>query len=125
MIKRSRQREKIIEILKKHKDHPTAATIYEEFREVDPKVSLGTVYRNLNLLSETGVILRIDDGGSSARFDATTEPHYHHVCRRCGSVSDLDVEVQSDINERIQAMTEHSIEMHQTIFYGTCKKCLG
>lgn len=123
MIKKSRQREKLKEVLMMHKDHPTAAVIYEEMRKTDPKISLGTVYRNLNLLSEMGEILRIDDGGPSARFDAATNAHYHHVCKVCGAVHDLEVEVQEDFNDRIQTFTKHRIDYHQTIFYGVCEAC--
>ena len=81
----SRQREEIVHFLKTRKDHPTAEVVYENVRMVYPKISLGTVYRNLTLLSETGEILRLRLGDGVDHFDADTSEHYHVICNSCGS----------------------------------------
>ena len=83
------QRRVILEQLRRHSDHPGAETLYGEVRQILPHVSLGTVYRNLDVLTESGLIQRIDSGGVHAHFDPEPAPHPHFVCDRCGGVSDL------------------------------------
>ena len=84
-MKYSRQRELILETVRRSDDHPTADTIYARVRAQDPKVSLGTVYRNLNLLCENGQLLKVPIPGSSDRFDHTLGDHAHAYCTQCGS----------------------------------------
>ena len=79
-LKYSRQRESIINCLKGRKDHPTADMIYASVREEYPKISLGTVYRNLSLLVDQGEILRFSCGEGQDHYDADTSQHYHFVC---------------------------------------------
>ena len=89
VLKYSRQRESIINCLKGRKDHPTADMIYASVREEYPKISLGTVYRNLSLLVDQGEILRFSCGEGQDHYDADTSQHYHFVCKKCRAVSDL------------------------------------
>ena len=91
-LKRSRQREMIKSFLMGRKDHPTADVIYSNLKQQDPNLSLGTVYRNLTLLSDMGEILRLRVGDGVDHFDADTSEHYHFVCTECGGVIDLDME---------------------------------
>ena len=91
-LKRSRQREMIKSFLMGRKDHPTADVIYSNLKQQDPNLSLGTVYRNLTLLSDMGEILRLRVGDGVDHFDADTSEHYHFVCTECGSVIDLDMD---------------------------------
>ena len=79
-LKRSRQREMIKSFLMGRKDHPTADVIYSNLKQQDPNLSLGTVYRNLTLLSDMGEILRLRVGDGVDHFDADTPEHYHFVC---------------------------------------------
>lgn len=118
----SRQRELMLSILRSTCSHPTAHDIYEKMREVDPKISLGTVYRNLALLSENGMILRIDTEHDSVHYDGFTHPHYHFVCNDCGEVTDLSVDVL-DIDKRVEEEIGCSVSGHTLVFYGKCKKC--
>ena len=83
-MKYSRQRELILETVQRSDDHPTADTIYTRVRAQDPKVSLGTVYRNLNLLCENGQLLKVPIPGASDRFDHTLGDHAHAYCEVCG-----------------------------------------
>ncbi|MGN1084105.1 MAG: transcriptional repressor, partial [Lachnospiraceae bacterium] len=87
MVKHSRQRDAILEYLRSTASHPTADTVYENVREKIPNISLGTVYRNLNMLAESGEVLRLSCGGTSDRYDGCVKPHYHFLCRSCGNVS--------------------------------------
>ena len=91
VIKYSRQREAILLYLRSTKSHPTAENVYTEIRKEFPKISLGTVYRNLNLLVDQGEILRLNCGDGVEHFDAKTEPHNHFACRTCGAVIDLPI----------------------------------
>lgn len=91
-LKYSRQREVIKTFLCTRKDHPTADVVYMNVRQQYPNISLGTVYRNLTLLSEMGEIMRLRVGDGVDHFDADTSPHNHFVCSECGSVIDLKME---------------------------------
>ena len=123
--KRSKQRDAILNFLKTRKDHPTADTIYSNVKEELPNISLGTVYRNLALLSERGEILKLSYDGSSDRYDANVNPHLHFRCRCCGSVSDLEVddEFLSSLDTVINEQYDGNIEGHTIFFYGTCPHC--
>ena len=80
-LKHSKQRDSILEFLAARKDHPTADVVYMNVREQLPNISLGTVYRNLTLLSDLGEILRLRVGDGTDHFDADTSPHNHFVCK--------------------------------------------
>lgn len=124
VMKYSRQRESIKEYLAHTTEHPTADTVYQNIRMIYPNISLGTVYRNLNLLSEHGEILKISCGDGCDRFDATTRPHYHFICKHCNHVFDLKMEGIDHINIIAGANFDGQIDGHNTFFYGTCKECM-
>ncbi len=123
-IKYSRQRESILECLRSRCDHPTADMVYMAVRETYPKISLGTVYRNLSLLAEQGEINRLSCGEGLDRYDARTSPHYHFQCRKCGQVSDLDLLPMDHINVLAGNGFDGRIEGHFAYFYGICKECV-
>lgn len=123
VIKYSRQREAIKEFLLKTKEHPTADVVYMNIRETYPNVSLGTVYRNLNLLSEQGEIHKINCQDGSDRFDGNTSPHYHLLCRECKSVVDIEMDSIDHINTIAGAKFTGKIEGHVAFFYGLCPNC--
>ena len=123
-LKYSRQRESIKACLMGRHDHPTADAIYTTIREEFPNISLGTVYRNLNLLVELGEISKFTCGDGKDHFDADIFPHYHFVCRCCGSVQDLRMEPLSDVTAKAQTGFNGEIDTHVTYFYGTCADCL-
>ena len=110
-IKHSKQRDSIKTCLMGRRDHPTADAVYMSIREEFPNISLGTVYRNLNLLVELGEIQKLTCG-------------YHFVCRHCGAVSDLEMDTFPGLNESAQEHCDGRIDTHTTYFYGLCKKCL-
>jgi Fur family peroxide stress response transcriptional regulator len=123
MEKKTRQREAILKVLKGTKSHPTADWIYSEVRKEIPNISLGTVYRNLKLLSERGDILEIDLSGKLSRYDAYTENHYHFRCDKCDRVFDLSETVNSEINEKVARDTGFWVTDHRLEFRGLCKDC--
>lgn len=122
-MKYSRQRESILNCLKNRKDHPSADAVYSELRETDDKMSLGTVYRNLGLLADLGVINKISCVDGVERYDYITEPHYHFICKCCGSIIDVDSKQVDGLNDIINNKDVSSVEYHTLTFYGICKKC--
>lgn len=124
MQKYSRQREAIKNFLAARYDHPAAETIYMSIREEFPNISLGTVYRNLALLSEMGEIRKISIGSGPERYDGNTEPHYHFVCKCCGSVLDLGIREMEHIDILAGQNFGGEIEGHFAYFYGTCPVCV-
>lgn len=87
-------------------------------------LSLGTVYRNLNMLASDGVILKISFEGAD-RYDGNKELHYHFQCLECGKVTDVDMPPFDDINSKAQAFAKGRIETHELIFNGVCDECLN
>jgi len=103
--------------------HPTASWIYDKLKGEFPELSMGTVYRNLNILKEQGLIRKIDFGSTFDRYDANTAPHYHFICERCGSIIDLDMHIDKELNRRVERMTNLKTKRHRIEFYGLCDKC--
>ena len=123
-LKYSRQRESIKACLMARHDHPTADAIYASIREEFPNISLGTVYRNLNLLVELGEIQKLRCGDGADHFDADTRPHYHFMCRECGCIEDLPMEISQEVNDLAQEHVHGKIDSHITYFYGVCENCM-
>ena len=124
-LKYSRQRASIKEYLSNTREHPTADTVYLHVREEFPNISLGTVYRNLNLLADIGEAIKISTPNGGDRFDGRTDPHYHVVCTCCGNVSDLEMSEEQIhyINQLANDNFDGSIESHTTLFYEICAEC--
>ena len=118
-LKYSRQREAIKEFMMTRKDHPTADVVYMNVRQEFPNISLGTVYRNLTLLSDMGELLRLRVGDGVDHFDATTTPHYHFICKRCDNVIDLDIDEKTinDINKKANKTFNGKIDNQQVYFH--------
>lgn len=125
-LKYSRQRASIKEYLMSTVDHPTADTVYLHVRKEFPRISLGTVYRNLNLLADIGEAVKITTPYGGDRFDGRTEPHYHVVCTACGNVFDLELDPAhiEEINHLANAHFDGKIDSHTMLFYGTCRHCM-
>ena len=122
-LKYSRQREAIKEFLMTTKEHPTADTVYMNVRKEFPNISLGTVYRNLSLLADIGEITRLSLGDGTDHFDGTTAPHYHFICMKCNSVSDLEIDSLDAMNKIAEEKFNGLIDGHVTYFYGKCENC--
>lgn len=123
MLKHSRQRDSILAFLATRYDHPTAETVYENVRKEYPNISLGTVYRNLSLLSDIGEIQKLSSMNGPDRFDFNASPHYHFYCEECGGVSDLNMEPMDHINLLAAHDFAGKIHGHQAYFYGICPEC--
>ena len=122
-LKYSRQREAIKDYLSSVTTHPTADNVYMHIKEEFPNISLGTVYRNLSLLSDLGEIQKITVSGGPDRFDGNPAPHYHFSCRECGCVMDLDMPSQEQLNQIAAEQFDGTIENHSILFSGLCPDC--
>ncbi len=122
-LKFSRQREAVKTYLHGRTDHPTAEQIYTDLRRDNPRLSLGTVYRNLTLLSEMGEIRKISTLTGPDHFDADTTMHYHFCCKSCGRMSDIPMAADETFEQRITAAAEGSVEGIDVIAYGVCPTC--
>jgi len=121
--KRSKQRERILELLGQTESHPTADWLYQKLKKEFPTLSLGTVYRNLNILVEQKLIQKLPFGSTHDKYEVIKSPHYHLVCENCGSVQDFNMPQYTDINEQAQRMSHFNISRHRIDFFGTCEKC--
>ncbi|MGO9569428.1 MAG: Fur family transcriptional regulator [Desulfomonilaceae bacterium] len=117
------QRRIILEELREVHTHPTAGEIYEIVRKRLPRISLGTVYRNLEILSEIGMIQKLEMAGAQKRFDGTVENHYHVRCVRCGRVDDVLVDTIPMVNEALAESSDYEILWHRLEFVGLCPQC--
>ncbi|NOQ45731.1 MAG: transcriptional repressor [Desulfobulbaceae bacterium] len=123
IIRLTTQRQIILEELSKVKTHPTASELYDMVRKRLPRIGLGTVYRNLELMAENGMILKLEVGGTQKRFDATTDDHYHIRCSCCGKVDDIDMPVAQNLVTSAAKSTSYQIMGHHVEFTGICTEC--
>ncbi|MFC1608166.1 Fur family transcriptional regulator [Candidatus Latescibacterota bacterium] len=119
----TRQRKLILEELRKSKSHPTADQVYTRIREVLPRVSLGTVYRNLDALSDMGMILKLDGCGTQKRYDGDINEHHHIKCAQCGKVDDIPLEAISGFEVNTDHMNGYNLLGHTILFSGICDNC--
>ena len=122
-MRTSRQREAILRVLRSTVCHPTADWVYGEVRREIPGISLGTVYRNLRLLTETGEVRSYESIGGVSRYDGCTAAHYHFRCERCGALIDVEEPVDQDLDRRVAVRTGLHIRCHVLEFRGLCGAC--
>lgn len=123
LFMRNKHREAILKVLKATNCHPTADWIYEEVRKEIPNISLGTIYRNLRLLQQSGEILEIDLSGTISRFDGNPNNHYHFRCESCGRILDVDEPINIELDGRVAQKTGFKILYHRLEFRGLCQEC--
>ncbi|MAW68488.1 MAG: transcriptional repressor [Candidatus Marinimicrobia bacterium] len=116
----SHQREAIKKTIQETNCHPTADWIYKETIKIIPNISLGTVYRNLKCLEESGDIKTIYDG-NIARYDWNTEPHNHLKCKHCGDLIDIVLSDES-IHPQIKQDFKFDVDLVEMTIIGTCQK---
>jgi Fur family ferric uptake transcriptional regulator len=117
------QRKVILDEIRKVKTHPTADEVYDLVRKRLPRISLGTVYRNLEILSARGLIQRIGPPSQQMRFDGDTKDHYHLRCVSCGRVEDAPMISVDDLEEAVRNQSDYSIVGHRLEFMGICPAC--
>jgi Fe2+ or Zn2+ uptake regulation protein len=126
-IRMTHQRRVILQEVRKLDSHPTADEIYGRVRKKLPKISMGTVYRNLDILASCGLIKKLEPGYPQMRFDGLTHEHYHLTCIRCGAIDDAPMEPLQDslsnLENALGNLTKHGIFGHKLEFVGLCSRC--
>ena len=117
----SHQRERIYQAVLGRRDHPTAEMVYQQLKPEMPRLSLGTVYRNLQQMAREGRLTELD--GPVTRYDAVTRPHTHFRCRACGAVLDLETVPYDEALDRTAAARGYQVAGHSLIFTGACPRC--
>ena len=114
------QREAIFELLKNTEGHLTAEEIYELIKERNPDIGLSTVYRTLRLLTDIGLVRKLNLDDKPIHYELTLSPHNHLICLRCGRIIDIDNEVLEGIDEGIK---KYKFKWQRMIIFGECQRC--
>jgi Fur family transcriptional regulator, ferric uptake regulator len=122
-LKMTTQRQVILEELAKVTSHPTAGELYDQLRKRLPHISLGTVYRNLEIMADSGMIQKLETAGTQKRFDAVVANHYHVRCMVCDRVDDVGGETLRGLEEKIRGLSDYIILGHRLEFVGMCPGC--
>ncbi|MBD3367505.1 MAG: helix-turn-helix domain-containing protein [Candidatus Eisenbacteria bacterium] len=124
-LKMTPSRRVILEELRASKEHPTADELYERVRRDLPRISLGTVYRNLDVLSKHGLIRVIGEAGEQRRYDGDLDGHYHVRCVRCGRVGDVVLDALRPLEDAVEDADGFAIDGFHLCFTGLCPRCAG
>ncbi len=122
-MKYSKQRDLILDYVNNSCEHPTAEMVYQNVQKYIPNISLGTVYRNLNVLCEHKMIRKIVDHHKIDRFDNVYDSHSHFQCLSCGQMIDIKENISIAAARIIENKTDNKILSHQMMFVGICSKC--
>ncbi len=122
-MRMTKQRRVILDALRKNNIHPTADTIYELVRRQMPRISLGTVYRNLEILTALGEIQTLELSGSQKRYDGIAQKHYHIRCLHCGRMDDAPIAPLNRLEDDLYESTVYTIMGHRLEFIGLCPEC--
>ena len=118
----TKQRRLVYDSVMSRCDHPNADDIYTQAHAADPRLSKGTVYRNLKVLSENGDVLHVKIPGTD-RYDRNVYPHYHVLCTVCGKVVDAPLVYSPELDAAVSENTGFAIDTHRTVFEGICPEC--
>ena len=122
--KHFRKRDAILSCLRQTTEHPSADWVYAKLKPEIPDLSLGTVYRNLALFKEQGLITSLGTVKGVERFDGNTDPHVHYICSGCGKVLDLaEIQVPEELNASAAKASGGLVDSCQLTFTGICKNC--
>ena len=122
--KQFRKRNAILDFLRHSDQHPSAETIYAQLKPEIPDLSLGTVYRNLALFKQQGLINSLGTVDGVERFDGILTPHVHFICSRCGRIIDLrQLSVPELLCHSAASEVGGTVDHCSLTFYGTCSDC--
>ena len=125
-IRNTKQRQAIFEAIERHGGHLTADEVYKLVKRRLPRLSLGTVYRNLRVLVDQGNLRELDFGMAVTYFESVKDSHYHLICRVCGRITDVEAPIEPDLNtlvEKARGIGGFQIEEHRLDFIGVCASC--
>ena len=118
------QRHAILEFLIQSMIHPTADDIYKALEAKFPNMSVATVYNNLRVFRESGLVKELTFGDSSSRFDFVTNEHYHIMCDSCGKIVDFHYPGLDEVEHLASHVTGFQVNSHRMEIYGTCPACI-
>lgn len=119
------QRHAILEYLIDSMSHPTADDIYKALEGKFPNMSVATVYNNLRVFREVGLVKELTYGDSSSRFDFTTSDHYHIICVNCGKIVDFHYPGLDEVEQLASHVTGFKVFQHRMEVYGECPSCMA
>lgn len=122
-VRMTPQRHAILQYLLSSMEHPTADEIYKALEGNFPNMSVATVYNNLRVFKDAGLVRELTFGDASSRFDANVTDHYHVICSSCGKITDFDHAALLDLESRVAESTGYVVESHRLEFYGVCPAC--
>ncbi len=122
-LRMTHQREVILQELKKSKNHPSADELYERVKKRSPRISLATVYRNLEILAETGAIRKIEISGRQKRFDWILAQHDHIYCVKCHRIDNIDMKNRKDLSLQPENSRGYQVGGYRVEFFGYCPDC--
>ena len=122
VVKITKQRQVILEIIRADSSHPTADIIYLKAKKKIPSIAVGTVYRNLNLMCEAGEIRKIAVPDAADRYDKSIIPHDHLICSDCGSMVDVKL---GDLKPLIEERSGARVHSYELCVHGVCAECLN
>ena len=123
--KHSKKRDAILRVIRSTTAHPGAQWVYDQLKPAIPDLSLGTVYRNINLFLREGSVISVGVVDGEERFDGFAAPHPHLVCGHCGRVIDLPCPDPETLKLLAGGKPGFSIDYRKTTFYGVCGECGG
>jgi len=117
------QRLAVLAVLQNSREHPTADHIYQEVRRQLPAISFNTVYKALEVLCLKGMAVKVNPLHEVARYDGTTAPHAHLICRQCHRILDLDWEPSELPALSTEALQGFKVDQSSLTFWGFCPRC--
>lgn len=117
------QRRAVLKFMIDADNHPTADDVYQALAPDHPSMSVATIYNNLKLFKETGLIKELTYGDASSRFDFNSDKHYHIICSNCGKITDFHISGLEEVERMAANSTNYSVSHHRLELYGTCNEC--
>jgi Fur family transcriptional regulator, peroxide stress response regulator len=122
-VRMTPQRYAILNFLLSSMSHPTADEIYKALESNFPNMSVATVYNNLRVFKEAGLVKELTFGDASSRFDANMMDHYHVICQECGKITDFDYPALLEVEREASKHTGYLVTSHRMEIYGLCQTC--
>ena len=123
LIRNTNQRQLILEFIERSLTHPTAEQVFQAVRKKLPRISFGTVYRNLDILEKQGSITGLKYSKEHVRYQAGPDDHYHFVCEHCDKIENLEMNEMVDLNSQVAKRHSLTVNKHSLFFYGLCEDC--
>lgn len=123
-VKPTKQRQRILEVIRDAKGHLTAEEVYKQLAIEDHSIGIATVYRNLKYLYENHLVNRIQHPDFGYVYDSNLDEHYHFHCQVCNRIMDIENMIHKELNDEVEEKFGGQVNYHMTYFYGVCPDCL-